>query len=57
MIAESDRIKQIIEQWCDKGCFDPHAELVSRIGHAIVKEQERTNLLLLEILNRQVTEK
>jgi len=54
MIAQSDKIKHTIEQWCDKGCIDPHTELICRTGHAIVKEQERTNLLLLELLNRTV---
>ena len=54
MIAQSDRIKDTIEQWCDKGCIDTHTELLCRTNHAIVKELERTNLLLLELLNRTV---
>jgi len=54
MITESDRIKHIIEQWCEKDCIDPHTELLCRTNHAIVKELERTNLLLLEMLNRTV---
>ena len=57
MIDESAKIKKIIEEWCDKEVFDPHTELVCRIGHSIVKELERTNLLLVEMLIRQITKK
>ena len=54
MITESDRIKETIEQWCQKGCIDPHTELICSTGHAIDKELERTNMLILELLNRQI---
>ena len=57
MIAESDKIKDVIEQWCEKGCIDPHTELVCRSIHSLVREQERTNLLLLELVNRGLKEK
>ena len=57
MIDESAKIERIIEEWCDKEIFDPHTELVCRIGHSIVKESERTNLLLLELINRTVEKK
>ena len=54
MIDESAKIERIIEEWVDKSCIDPHTELICRIGHSIVKELERTNLLLLELINRTV---
>lgn len=57
MVTKADQIKHTLEQWCEKGCIDPHTELICRTGHAIVSEIERTNMLLLEILNRTVKEK
>ena len=43
MVSQFDSINQIIEQWLDKGCIDPHTELMCRSIAALVKEQERTN--------------
>lgn len=57
MISQSDSIKTVINEWIDKGCIDPHTELLCKTLLAVIKEQERTNLLLLEILNRQATSK
>jgi len=57
MISQSDSIQRVIEQWIDKGCIEPNVELICKSIVAIVKEQERTNLLLLELLNRTAGDK
>tara|TARA_R100001594_G_scaffold146018_1_gene196839 strand:- start:3306 stop:3476 length:171 start_codon:yes stop_codon:yes gene_type:complete len=53
MISTHDKIKEVLDQWIDKGCIDPHTELICKTVVSVVKELERTNLLLLEILNRE----
>ena len=57
MISQSDSINTVIKEWINKGCIDPHTELLCKTLLAVIKEQERTNLLLLEILNRQIRDK
>lgn len=53
----SEKLEGVLSQWIEKGCIDPHTELLAKSMQLLIKEQERTNLLLLEILNRQATGK
>jgi hypothetical protein len=54
MISQADKINRTLEQWIAKGCIDSKTELMCQAMVSVIKEQERTNLLLLELLNRTV---
>lgn len=51
-MESSEKLELIIEQWTEKKCIDPHTELLARSLKFLVMETERTNTLLVEVINR-----
>ena len=51
-MENSQRLKQLIDQWVDKSCIDPHTELICKSIQMMLEELERSNFLLVELINR-----